>query len=366
VLGTLELERAYYYCAGCSQGFCPRDRQLGLEKSSLSPAVTRMTATVAALVSFQESSQLLEELAGVKVEAKQVERMAETLGREIAADEQQDLQPMTIAPLPPTLYLGIDGTGVPVRPSELVGRRGKQPDGSAKTREVKLCTVWSAEARDEQKRPVRDKGSVSYTAAIETAATLDTDKVPSAFAQRVQREAARRCFTEAERQVVIGDGAPWIWNLARELFPHAIQILDKFHAKEHLSQLAKLLYGAGSVKAQQWAERRCQELDTGHFQDLLRALRHHAGRSEEARRCFQYFHRNRQRMRYPQFEDKGLCTGSGVVEAGCKSVIGTRLKRSGMRWTVPGANAIIALRSARLSGRFQDFWERRTEHRQAA
>lgn len=366
VLGELELERAYYHCAGCGQGFYPRDRQLGLEKLSLSPAVMRMTATVAALVSFQESSQLLEELAGVKVEAKQVERMAEALGADIAADEKQDLQPMSTAPLPPTLYLGIDGTGVPVRPSELAGRTGKQPDGSAKTREVKLCTIWSAESRDQQERPVRDEGSVSYTAAIESAATLDTDKIPSEFAQRVQREATRRRFTEAQRQVVIGDGAPWIWNIARELFPNATQIVDKFHAKEHLSDLAKKLYGPGSEKAQQWAERRGQELDAGRFNDLLRAVRRHAERSDEARRCFQYFHCNRDRMRYPQFEADGLCIGSGVVEAGCKGVVGTRLKRSGMRWTVSGANSIIALRCSKLSGRFQDFWERRNERRHAA
>jgi len=255
---------------------------------------------------------------------------------------------------------------VPVRPSELAGRSGKQPDGSAKTREVKLCTIWSAESRDQQERPVRDEGSVGYTAAIESAATLDTDKIPSEFAQRVQREATRRRFTEAQRQVVIGDGAPWIWNIARELFPNATQIVDKFHAKEHLSDLAKQLYGSGSEKAQQWAQRRCQELDTGRFNDLLRSLRRHADRSDEARRCLQYFHRNRDRMRYPQFEAHGLCIGSGVVEAGCKGVVGTRLKRSGMRWTVSGANSIIALRCSKLSGRFQDFWERRNERRQAA
>lgn len=363
-LGPLELERAYYHCAGCGEGFYPRDRQLGLGNFSLSPAVTRMVATVAALVSFQESSQLLEELAGVRVEAKQVERAAEALGMEIAAAEKQDLEPLSTCALPHTLYLGIDGTGVPMRPSELNGRTGKQPDGSAKTREVKLCTVWSAEARDPQNRPVRDEGSVTYTAAIESAATLDTDQVPSEFTQRVLREASRRRFTQAERQVVIGDGAPWIWKIAQELFPRAIQIVDKFHVKEHLSQLAKLLY-AEPGQAKLWAQRRHEELDSGRFTDLLRSVRRHADHSDEARKCFQYLHRNRERMRYPQFEAEGLCTGSGVVEAACKGVVGTRLKRSGMRWTLRGANAIIALRCSKLSGTFQDFWERRSERRAA-
>ncbi|MBA3716282.1 MAG: UPF0236 family protein, partial [Pyrinomonadaceae bacterium] len=173
-------------------------------------------------------------------------------------------------------------------------------------------------------------------------------------------------FTEAERTVIIGDGAPWIWSIAQELFPRATQIVDRFHVKQHLSELSKVLYGAQSGDANAWAERRHEELDSGRFTDLLRAVRRHADRHDEARQCFQYLHRNRDRMRYPQFEAEGLCTSSGVVEAGCKLTIGTRLKRAGMHWTVSGANAIIALRCSRLSGRFQDYWERRTEKSKAA
>jgi hypothetical protein len=365
-LGLLTLERAYYHCSACSRGFCPRDRQLGLENTSLSPAVTRMVATVGALVSFEEGSQLLRELAGIPVNAKQVERAAEALGVEIGEDEKRDVTSAEGPPLPSTLYLGVDGTGVPMRAEELKGRGGKQPDGSAKTREVKLCTVWSAEARDAEDHPMRDEGSVSYTAAIESAATLDTDQAPSAFTQRVLREASRRRFTQAQRTVVIGDGAPWIWNIAQELFPRAIQIVDRFHVKQTLSTVSKAVYGAGSPRAHQWARRRHDELDAGKFSDLLRAVRRHSSHSEEARKCFQYLHRNRHRMRYPHFETLGLCTSSGVVEAGCKVIVGTRLKRAGMHWTLRGSNAIIALRCSRLSGRFQDFWERRSDARKTA
>lgn len=365
VLGPLHLQRAYYYCSGCGRGFCPRDRQLGLEDTALSPAITRMVGTVGAMVSFEEGSQLLAELAGLAVDAKQVERTAETLGAAIAADEKQDVNPADDLPLPPTLYLGLDGTGVPMRPSELRDRAGKQPDGSAKTREVKLCTVWSAEGRDDNDAPVRDPGSVSYSAAIETAATLDTDQRRSPFTERVLREATRRRFTAASRTVVIGDGAPWIWKIAQELFPRAIQIVDRFHVKQHLSDLSKLLYPYKPDQARAWATRRHEELDSGRLPDLLRAIRRHADSCEEARKCFQYIHGNRHRMRYPHFHAMGLCTSSGVVEAGCKLAIGTRLKRAGMHWTVAGSNAIIALRCSKLSGRFQDFWERRSERRAA-
>jgi hypothetical protein len=147
-----------------------------------------MVGRVGAMVSLEEGHELL----------------AEALGREVAEDERRVVEPPAAdEPLAPTLYLGMDGTGVPVRKEELVDCAGKQPDGSAKTREVKLVTVWSAEGRDKEGTPVRDEGSISYSAVIEGAA----------------------------RRAVLGDGAKWIWNIASEHFPDAIQIVDRFHAK---------------------------------------------------------------------------------------------------------------------------------------
>ena len=365
VLGPLRLERAYYHCAACGRGFCPRDRAMRLEGGSLSPAVTRMTAAVGALVSFQEGSDLLKELAGVEVEAKQVERTAEALGAEIAEEEKGQVEAEGSEPLPSTLYLGIDGTGVPMRSAALKGRTGKQPDGSAKTREVKLCAVWSAESRDAQGQPVRDEGSVTYSAAIESATSGDARRQASEFTQRVWREAQRRRFDSAAQRVILGDGAPWIWNLAQELFPGATEIVDRFHVKQHLSEVAKALYPTDPQRARRWAEQQHQKLDAGQLQRLRRALLYHGARCEAARKCAEYIQRNQQRMRYPDFHAAGLCTSSGVVEAGCKVTVGTRLKRAGMHWSLQGANAIIALRCCRLSGRFEDFWARRAEQRAA-
>ena len=246
-----------------------------------------------------------------------------------------------------------------MRAAELVGRVGKQPDGSAKTREAKVVTLWSAESRDEEGRPVRDPGSISYSAAIESAATLDTSPDRSDFAERVLREATRRSFTEAPRCVALGDGSAWIWNTVAELFPQAIQILDRFHAKEHLSKVGKLIYGS-SEQGKKWIQRRYDELDEGRLQPLRKALNRHALQHPEALECADYIRNNPDRMRYPEFHDQGLCTSTGVVEAGCKVVIHTRLKRAGMHWTLKGANAIIALRCSKLSGRYEDFWERRS------
>ena len=365
VLGPLQLDRAYYHCPACGHGFFPRDSSLGMH-GSLSPGVLRMVANVGARVSFAESSILLNQLASVTVGPKQVERHAEALGREVAADEKQEIEPIEQTPLPPTLYLGMDGTGIPIRSSELTGRSGKQADGTAKTREVKLCTVWSAEARDEEDHAVRDQGSVSYSAAIESAATPDACLVRAEFTERVLRETSRRRFCQAERTVVIGDGAPWIWNIAQELFPKAIQIVDRFHVKQHLSDLAKSLHPANFSQATLWAKQQHDQLDNGELAALLRAIRASMNTSDEARKCYHYIRRNRHRMRYSRFHQLGLCTSSGVVEAGCKVAITTRLKRAGMHWTVLGSNAIIALRCCILSGRFEDFWERRSVPQQAA
>ena len=362
VLGEMALERAYFHCKRCESGFCPRDRALGLERGSLSPHVLRMVGIVGARVSFAEGHDLLDELAGVDVSIKEVEREAERLGREIAEDERTVVEPEIERELPKTIYLGLDGTGIPMRKSELEGRDGKQEDGSAKTREVKLCTVWSAETVDDEGVPVRDEGSVTYSAAIESAATRDTDDAPSEFARRAEREAKRRRFDEAPRRAILGDGAAWIWNVAGMLFPDAIQIVDRYHVNEHLSAAAKAICGTQGDLHKEWAHQRCSELKAGKLDDVLTALAAHSV-IKEAKECSEYIRKNRDRMRYGEFHAAGLCTSSAVVESGCKRAIGLRLKTGGMFWTVDGANAIIALRCARLSGRFEDFWERRAARR---
>ncbi len=356
-LGPLTLERAWYHCDRCHRGFSPRDRTLGMQDTFLSPAALRMIGVAAARTSFEGSSALLRELAGLAVAPKTVERHAEALGREIAGDECRVIEPEPSDA--PTLYLGLDGTGVPARKTEVEGRAGKQPDGSASTREAKLAVVWSAETVDREGRPVRDPGSATYNAAIESIATREFDPEPAPFARRVIREAERRGFDTAERRVILGDGAPWIWNFADEHFPDAIQIVDIFHAKGHLFDAAKAIYGIGSEIGERWAGKRREELDEGRVDEVIAALKGHAETCENARKNAEYFSNNRERMNYPKFRAMGLCVASGVVEGGCKNIVGARLKQGGMRWTVNGANAIIALRCAVESNRFDDFWERR-------
>ena len=356
-LGPLTLKRAWHHCDHCRHGFSPRDRALGMEDTALSPAVLRMVGVAAARTSFGGASALLRDLAGLAVAPKTVERHAEALGREIAADEGRVVEPEVSGA--PTLHLGLDGTGVPARKTEIEGVRGKQPDGSAKTREAKLAVVWSAETVDGEGRPVRDPGSATCNAAIESIATRDTDTEAAPFARRILREAERRGFDTAARQVVLGDGAAWIWNFADEHVPDAIRIVDVFHARQHLFDVAKAICGPCGEIGGQWAAKRRRELDEGRVADVIAALRGHAETCEAARKDAECFSNNRKRMQYPTFRQMGLCVATGVVEGACKNVVASRLKRGGMHWTVDGANAIIALRCAVESNRFDDFRERR-------
>ena len=238
VLGPLDLERAYYHCAQCQSGFCPRDRALRLEMFSLTPGVLRMTGSTAALVSFEESSALLHELAGVEVSVKQVERAAEALGAEIVADERACVEKMGEAA--PTMYLGMDGTGVPMRAAEVAGRAGKQPDGSAKTREAKVVAIWTAESRDEEDKPVRDPGSITYSAGIESAALpipAPTDPtLPSAYCAKRRGEASpKRPVAWRWAMALLGFGTP-PENYSPKLFRSSIGTTPKKLCTEPLKR----------------------------------------------------------------------------------------------------------------------------------
>ena len=154
----------------------------------------------------------------------------------------------------------------------------------------------------------------------------------------------------------------WIWNFADEHLPDAIQIVDVFHAKEHIFDVAKAIYGPDSDLAARWGKARRDELERLGADPVIAALRPHAAHCDEARKGLDYFTNNRRRMAYPTFRTQGLCIATGVVEGACKSVIGNRLKRGGMHWSVDGANAIIALRCAIRSNRFDDYWKRQASN----
>ncbi len=361
VLGPVETERPYYVCGHCHQGQSPRDQELDVVGTAYSPGVRRMMAVVGSETSFAQGREQLHLLAGLEVTAKGVERQAEATGADIAAHEQQAIQQEVElelsevkGPEVPVLYVEMDGTGVPMVASETQGRPGKL-DEQAHTREVKLGCVFTQTTVDQQGRPIRDEASTTYTGGIETA---------EAFGRRMYAAAAaHRGWNRAKKKVVMGDGAPWIWNLAAEHFPGTIEIVDLYHARQHLGELSKALWPTDERQRTRWMKKRAKKLDGGCIESLVRDLRSLSPPTAEAaellRREGDYFAANAERMRYPAFRRQHLFVGSGVIEAGCKTIVGSRLKRSGMFWTVRGANSIIALRCSRLSGTFEDYWESR-------
>jgi hypothetical protein len=362
VLGEVDLLRPWYFCVHCHNGQFPVDRLLDVENRDCSPGVRRMQAVVGQEVAFDHGREQMKVLAGLEVTTKSVERTAEAIGADIAAAEQRQIRQAVQLDLPvivgdpiPFLYVQMDGTGVPVVKTETEGRKGKNDGQPAHTREVKLGCVFTQTRWDEEGYAIRDPDSTTYTGAIEPA---------EEFGKRIYLEAWNRGWNRAEKKVVIGDGAEWIRNLADQHFPGAVQIVDLYHAREHLWELARKLFPNDPSGQQAWMKvHQKRLLDKGKIEKLVLALRSlestNADVLEKIRIEANYFECNAERMRYPKFRRQHLFIGSGVIEAGCRTVIGSRLKQSGMFWTVRGANAIIALRCCHLNGRFEDYWEHR-------
>lgn len=361
-VGEVTVSRPYYLCPHCHRGQFPADVELDIVNTEFSPGVRRMQALVGQQAPFEHGREQMKLLAGLEVNAKAVERTAEAIGGDIAAREQQQIEralqlalPVLVGEPIPILYIEMDGTGVPVVRKETAGRKGKTDGEPAHTREAKLGCVFPQTSCDREGFPIRDPESTTYTGAIETA---------EEFGRRLYREAWNRGLSRARKIVVLGDGAEWIRNLAELHFPGAIHIVDLYHARQHLWDVARALFPNNPISQKAWMKvHQKRLLDKGKIEKLVASLRSllpaHPEAAEKLQDEADYFEKNAERMRYPKFRRQHLFVGSGVIEAGCKTVIGSRLKQSGMFWTVRGANAILALRCAHLNNRFETYWEDR-------
>jgi len=358
ILGEVLFERPAFVCPRCGARRYPADEALGVEGTSFSPGIRRLMARAGQRDTFKEGRDDLREFAEVTVTAKDVERVAEGVGEAVAVWQESErtqgeaTEGACHLEGTPTLYICYDGTGVPMVPWETEGRRGKQPDGSSRTREAKLGCVFTQTTVNEDGYPVRDDFSTTFVGAIESS---------DQFGERIYSEALRRGLDGAQRAVIIADGARYNWEIAALHFPQAIQIVDLYHAREHLALVCSLLIPAGGKEKERLRKRWEKLLDIGKLQGILSEAHARMPRSGSRRKTLKkemgYFQNNAHRMRYDEFRKQALFVGSGVVEAGCKTVIGKRLKQSGMEWTVRGANAIIALRCCHLSGTMEEFWE---------
>lgn len=376
LFGPLVLRRNYYSHRDRAGGRAPLDESLGVVEGC-TPGLARLMCRAGALEPFEDASQSLQVYCGITIEGRRIQRLVQRLGPEFAHWNQSQPPPARL-PAGTVFYVEADGTGVPVRPEETVGREGKGEEGQARTREIKVGVVFtqapppeptSAQPRPGKKsqplgrenpegesRPERTPGSTRYGTTTGNA---------QQFGQQLRNLARQQGMGWAGLVVFLGDGAAWVWELARVWFPFAKLILDFYHAAEHVGLLTEMLFGKDTPQAKAHREVWVKILkDEAQGVDQMiqraRAAMPRRGKAcRQARKALAYFETNRDKMRYWEYQAQGLFIGSGVVEAGCKTVVGQRLKQSGMFWGLPGAHNILDIRCVMENGQFDQFWNQR-------
>ena len=358
LLGEFELVRSYYYCRQCGEGQFPREQMLRLTHQRLTPAAEEVVSMLGVQHSFAEvAERTLRKACGLRVSESTVERTTEAAGERLIEQQQQrvkfgadepwewerDAQGQACA------SVSLDATGVRQQ-----GENGAAADG--RMAYVGMIYNPRGAARTRERRKASTAHQVRYLAGFYTLDELGLE---------LRRQAAQVGWDLAEVQLAFSDGGSGLEEFFRKNFPLAIIILDFWHAKEHLVELAKAVFGDDSAEEKEWLEARCHQLKHeggAAVRAVLEAL-DVSGRSEavrEAHRCeTNYFRNHEHKMNYPDYLSHGWAIGSGPVESACKTVVNNRLNGSGMRWGSAGSNALCHLRALFLSERnqWESFWQ---------
>lgn len=355
IFGDFTLRRDYYYHSGKREGHFPADAALGLE-GGLTPALARLVCLEAAdEPSFRKAQDHLSQTGGIEVGDRQIQRLLQRLGPAAQQWQAREVAPAECAPCEASvLYVSADGTGAPMRKEELRDRKGKSEGSPPKTRQAYLGCVFTQHRLDDQGQPLRDHDSTTYVSSFES---IDT------FGPMLRREALRRGMGSAPQVVLLIDGAEGLRHMGGKCFADAIQIVDFYHAIEHAGLVLQTLLGSKQhpdypKRLHRWA----RDLLADKVHLLIRRTRKEALRlnlAEDLEKTLAYFQNNISRMQYATFRAKGFFIGSGVIEAGCKTIIGSRCKQSGMFWSIPGATHVLAFRCIHASHRANSFWKHR-------
>jgi hypothetical protein len=350
MFGSFALMRQYYYHPGKGSGHCPADAALGLE-GSYTPALARLLCLEGSdQSSYLQASHVLREVGGIDICERQIQRVVSRVGESAVAWQQRESAPGPCDAK--ILYISADATGVPMRAEELTGRKGKAPDGKAKTRMAMLGCVFSQHKEDEEGNPMRDHESTSYLSGFAS---------PSDFGIGLRREAIRRGMFSAKESVLLIDGAPGLEKLGRDYFPDAVQIVDFYHAMEHIQSLIETIWGKDNQERNKRRRHYWKKLlHQDGVERIIKQARKWAikgGKVTEVEMALGYFLNNIKRMQYGTFRAKNYFIGSGVIEAGCRTVIGKRCKQSGMFWGERGADNVLAFRCIHASRRLDLFWK---------
>ncbi len=351
LFGVFPVERDYYHHPGKKQGHYPADAALGLEVG-YTPALARLICLEGAdEPGYEKAQRHLAETGGIEVSARQIQRVVQRVGKDAQSWQEREAKPGRCDA--PVLYVSGDGTGVPMRRKELAGRKGKQPDGTAKTRQVYLGCVFTQHRTDEKGHPLRDYQSTTYVSSL---------KPVGEFGPMLRREALRRGMGSAAKVVLLIDGAAGLEHMGRDCFRDAVQIVDFYHGLEHAGLVLEALMGKNHPDFKNQLHRWARRLLKDKVKSLIAQTRQAAEgtpRAAAVEEALGYFERNVARMQYGTFRKNGWFIGSGVVEAGCKTVIGARCKQSGMFWSKPGAENVLALRCIQSGQQLDTYWKHR-------
>jgi len=328
-------------------------------RQAWSPRLLRLTSKLVGRLPYAEAMEVLEEVGGISVSLSSGWRIGQAWGQrlqdELAHEEAEQKAAARAWSTPggppahrPRMGVAMDGAMMHIRDEGW--------------KEFKVGSVYQVALQTRIDERTGDQGEFGHAVQPSYVAYLGG---PEVFGWRVWTEAQRRGWQQAADTQVLGDGAPWVWNLQQEHFHTSQTTVDWYHGTEHLGEAKLLLYPEGGAAATQWYNRQEQALYLGHAADIAEDLRKAAARSpdteraEALRKAAAYFSNNHDRMQYQDLRDEGWPIGSGVVESGAKQ-FKARVTGPGMRWSRPGAQNMLMLRAAVLSGqeRFNDLWSR--------
>jgi hypothetical protein len=354
LVGEVRVQRPYYHCAPCQAGTAPLDEAWGLGSGSLTPELARVVCRAGIEAPFAQAAALVYEHLGVQVDAEAVRSSSEAMGALVEADQQDPAcwAPAADAAVPAILVLEMDGVLL------------HEVDAWREMKMGRVAPLGPGLVRDQESGDAHlALGASTYCVGREQAAV---------FWPRVMREVVRAGWGRGVRVVVlIADGADWIWHQARCQLRRdgvlLVEILDFYHAAEHLARVAQAVFGAGSLRASDWLDRQCHALRHAGPTPVRRALAKLAPPTAAAaavvRTTGLYFRTHAHRMNYPAFRARHFPIGSGAIESSAKNLIQARQVQAGMRWTTPGAQCLANLRALHRSGRWPAFWQSRPQAR---
>jgi hypothetical protein len=391
LLGPITIKRAYYQCLHpeqepegarpCTHGEAPADALWGVEQRRSSAGVQQAVSYLGASLTLEETAAAFSRLFPLQMSARQALALMQPVGEALASVEQEQVQAlwqeaaqkhtMPTSVLSPSqeevcrLYIELDGVMARLRRGSVPMEQDEQQRPGDVYREIKVGAVFEAQ-------PGRERSELAKGAWVDEPVAGSLHYVAqrtalSDFGRHLYALASQHGLRGAKQVVVLGDGARWLWRLVEEHFPDAVQIVDVWHAQEHVWEVAQAVFGRGTAEGIAWAKQGCTWLVQGEIETLVQAIAAlppmapPPGQSKSVpEQAIGYFTSNAARMRYPTFRAQGMQIGSGMAEAACKTVVSTRTKRAGMRWTPHGLDALLALRTAVLNGSFDAFWQGRS------